>query len=202
MSQGRSRRWPRFLIVGSLSLALVGAVSPTASAQGASGAALVARLSAATDPAVAFAEMSPTEQQLVQERLQVARFINETPVVTRRDGGFGTLSGGCWGVTWGRSAYSTMGIELFSLKVRIDWCGNGSTLTSVQRTRWPETYVPCYSGTISQDPQWGGVGQWSYRSFVQADFSFVCPPIGGHWFPWLDMTATAAGGMSGSGGGT
>lgn len=202
MSRRRSTSRAHNLIVVTLGFILAAVVAPTASAKQPLGEDLVRRLSRAADPALAFAAFSPVEQQVALHYLVVTRFADEAPAASPLSRDVAVLAGGCWTVTWGRSAYSAVGLELFSVKQRIDWCGNGSTITYKVRLRWVETYVPCYSGTIIQDPTWGGVGQWSFRAFVQADFAWVCPPIAGHWYPWLDMTVTAAGGLSGSGGGT
>jgi len=166
---------------------------------------LIERIASAPDPALAMAALSARQRELVLDGLRVAKVVTEAPQpipASPPAGTFMVAAGGCWTVTWGASAYSGAGLELWSLKQRIDWCGIGTTITSVQRTRWIEVYVPFWSGTIIQDPTWGGVGQWSYRSFVQADmvFTFLNPWL--HMYPWLDMTVTANGGLSGSGGGT
>lgn len=166
---------------------------------------LIRDLGAAPDAHAAFDSLSPAQQQQVLADLKVAKLVTDTPSpspVSASGGSFSVTAGGCWTVTWGRSAYNVYGIELFSLKQRIDWCGNGSTITSVTRLHWVEVYVPGWSGTIIQDPTWGGVGQWSFRAFTQADFvlNLVYPWM--HVYPWLDMTVTANGGLTGSGGGT
>jgi hypothetical protein len=162
-------------------------------------------LAAASDPLAAFDALSPAQQQQVLADLEVVKLVTDKPSpspVTASRSGFSVTSSGCWTVTWGRSAYNIYGVELFSLKQRIDWCGNGSTITSVTRLRWVEVYVVGWSGTIIQDPTWGGVGQWSFRAYTQADFVLTIVYPWTHVYPWLDMTVTASGGLSGSGGGT
>jgi hypothetical protein len=166
---------------------------------------LLRDLAASSDARAAFEALSPAQQQEVLAQVQVAKVVTEAPAPTpmlQAGGGFAPLAGGCWTVTWGRSGYNNFGYELFSLKQKIDWCGNGSTLTSVARTHWVEVYMFGWSGTIIQDPTWGGVGQWSFRAFTQADFVLNIVYPWQHVYPWLDMTVTAAGGLSGSGGGT
>jgi hypothetical protein len=166
---------------------------------------MIRDLAAASDPRAAFESLSPSQQRQVLADLQVAKFVTDQPSpspVAPSGEGFSVTASGCWTVTWGRSAYNIYGVELFSLKQKIDWCGNGSTITSVTRLRWVEVYVLGWSGTIIQDPTWGGVGQWSFRAYTQADFvlTIVSPWV--HVYPWLDMTVTANGGLTGSGGGT
>lgn len=167
---------------------------------------VIAGVAASSAPAAAFASLPPQQQRLILDRVSVASLVTEagrpTAVAPPASQGVTAAAGGCWTVTWGRSAYNIYGAEIWSLKQRIDWCGNGSTITSVQRTRWIETYVPGWSGSIIQDPTWGGVGSWSFRAFVQADMVLTIVYPWGHWYPWLDMTVTAAGGLTGSGGGT
>jgi hypothetical protein len=166
---------------------------------------LVEQIAAAPNPAAALAALPTEQQQRVIENLRVAILVTEAPLPSSSNapaGEFSVAASGCWTVTWGRSGYNAFGYELFSLKQRIDWCGNGSTITSVQRTRWIETYAPGWSGTIIQDPTWGGVGQWSFRAFTQAEMILNLVYPWQHSYPWLDMTVTAAGGLSGSGGGT
>jgi hypothetical protein len=165
---------------------------------------LIRDLVAATDPAAAFSDLSPAQQSKVLSQLQVVEIITDAPPpspMAASSGGFAVLAGGCWTVTWGRSGYNSLGWELWSLKQRMDWCGNGSTITSVTRIRWVEVYIFGWSGTIIQDPTWGGVGQWSFRAYSQAHMQLdVVYPVQ-HAYPWLDMTVTANGGLSGSGGG-
>ena len=193
--------YPVFVFAIVLALALPAGV---AAAQP-SGDRLVRELVAAPDAAAAFHALSTTEQQQVLGQLEVVKLVTETAEpspVSSAGGGFSVLSGGCWTVTWGRSGYNSLGWELFSLKQRIDWCGNGSTLASATRTRWVEVYKPGWSGSIIQDPVWGGAGYWSFRAFTQAEFILNLVYPWQHVYPWLDMTVTAAGGLSGSGGGT
>ncbi len=166
---------------------------------------LISGLAAAPDAAAAFNDLSPAQQRKVLAQLQVVEIINDTPAPSPVGSPSGTLSitaSGCWTVTWGRSGYNSLGWELWSLKQRIDWCGNGSTITSATRIRWVEVYIFGWSGTTIQDPTWGGVGQWSFRAYSQAHFQLdVVYPVQ-HGYPWLDMTVTANGGLSGSGGGS
>ncbi len=188
-----------------LAIGLTLALPASVVAAGPSADRLIRDLAAAPDARTAFEALSPTQQQQVLAELQVAKLVTMASApspVSALGGGFVPLAGGCWTVTWGRSGYNNFGYELFSLKQRIDWCGNGSTLTSVQRTHWVEVYMFGWSGSIIQDPTWGGVGQWSFRAFTQAQFVLNIVYPWQYVYPWLDLTVTAAGGLSGSGGGT
>ena len=111
---------------------------------------------------------------------------------------------GCKSVTKSRSAYNVFGQVLWTYYQKIDWCYNGSKITSKTRIRWGD--LPWYSlwqfmGHIGSS-QSGGVGQWSYRAWTQGEFRFslVGYPVQ-YAYPWVDMTVYGNGTSKGSSGG-
>lgn len=100
------------------------------------------------------------------------------------------------GVTW----KDLLGIEIWRYTQVIDWCYNGSTITSVSRYDYPTMYSPgwSYKGRLSLQVS-GGVGQSSYRSRTQGWFCMIetwtCV-----WnvYPWMDQTVYGTGSYTGS----
>ena len=68
-----------------------------------------------------------------------------------------------------RYATNIFGMTLGAYFQKIDWCYNGSSITSKSRNRWGEVYLPGWSfkGHIGSQ-QSGGVGSWSYRAWTHA----------------------------------
>jgi len=112
-------------------------------------------------------------------------------------------AGGCWWARVQRWATNIFGSKLWAYFQRIDWCSNGSYITSHSRTRWGETYWPGWSwkGNIGST-QGGGNGSTFYRSWTQGHFClisyFSCVQ---DRYPWIDMTVYRSGGWSWSAGG-
>ena len=110
---------------------------------------------------------------------------------------------GCWWARVRRYATNIFGSTLWAYFQRIDWCSNGSSITSHSRTRWGETYWPGWSwkGNIGST-QGGGNGSTYYRSWTQGHFClisyFSCVQ---DRYPWIDMTVNRSGGWSWSAGG-
>lgn len=100
--------------------------------------------------------------------------------------------------------YSAVGIKLWGYYQRIDWCYNGTKVTSVTRNRWVSVYAPFWSftkhvGNVVQ----GGANQSYYRAFTQGEFKFC---VGGdlgcaqYIYPWIDMTVRGNGTYSSTAG--
>jgi len=113
-----------------------------------------------------------------------------------------TAASGCKGYTLGRNGYSAAGIKIWTYSWTINWCYNGSTITSVSkyRTIWANG-TWSFRGDIS-DNQSGGVGKTSYSHYAQGDFCLfdvgVCV---GHSYPWVNQTVYGNGTYTGSAGG-
>jgi hypothetical protein len=190
-------------------IALLMAMAAPASANGPSpdAATIVARLAANKDPDAAFLKLSAGDRQAVIEYLTVAYVTGGSPGPASADPGMmTTAAGGCWTWTWNRQGRNLFGQVIWQFNQRMNWCSNGSTLTSKTRTVWASNmwFFWSYSGLVpGGDSQSGGVGYSYWRSFVQGEFKY-CPPGVGciqYNYPWLDMTARANGTGTGSGGG-
>lgn len=171
---------------------------------------LVDRLSQSADPAAAYAALPLSDRAALREFLTAVSVTDESAISV--DSTLGTelspVTTTCWTWTWRRDGRNVFGAILWSYFQRIDWCGNGSTITSsphgVQRTRWGEVYYPFWQWRHVGNQTWGGVGQPSYRAWTQAEFKLCFVPDVGcvqYSYPWLDMTAWADGRGTGSAGG-
>lgn len=100
---------------------------------------------------------------------------------------------------------NAVGQKLFSYYQKVDWCYDGTTITSVNRTRWAETYALWwqFNGHIANTTS-GGAGKANYRAFTQGSFSLCIgwQSIGclQHKYPWIDMTVRANGTWNYTGG--
>lgn len=184
--------------------------TPAGAAEGVKAARLVERLSQSIDPAGAFVALSLSDQEAVRHFLTLYSVtdVSSLLIESTGDGRPTTDSITCWTWTWRRDGKNAFGSTLWSYFQRIDWCGNGSTITStphgVQRTRWGEVYYPFWQWRHIGSSTWGGVGYQSYRAWTQAEFKLCLIPDVGcvqYSYPWLDMTAWADGRGTGSAGG-
>lgn len=202
------------LIPAVVAVVLAASVALPGQAAGADGrrvAGVVDRLARAADPVAAYPELSLEDQAAVRQFL-TAVSVSDTSTLSVQpstSGGAVTASIICWTWTWQRDGKNFYGKNFFGYTLwshfqRIDWCGNGSTITStphgVQRTRWGEVYYPFWQWRHIGSETWGGVGQQTYRAWTQAEFKYcVVPDIGCQYvYPWLDMTAWADGRGTGS----
>ena len=108
----------------------------------------------------------------------------------------------CKGYTLGRKGYSAQNIHIWTYSWTINWCYNGSTVTSVSKSRtvWVNS-TWSFRGEIYES-QSGGVGSTSYSHYAQGDFCLfdvgVCVF---HSYPWVDQTVRGNGTYTGSAGG-
>jgi hypothetical protein len=150
-----------------------------------------------------WATLTPEEQAAVLEYLKVKNTV--TSVSKNDDPSSGVLSGGCMVYQIERSGLNSLGDKLWSYFQKINWCYDGSKITSKTRLRWGEVYYPGwqFAGHIGNLEQ-GGVNQWSYRAWTQGEFK-LC--LGGdigcvqYKYPWIDMTVYGDGSYTGTGGG-
>lgn len=210
MDAERSRRG---LIPILIALMLVLAVPQAAAAGGGSGperaARLVAQLEQAADPNAAFAALSPKDQRLVVSYLTVVEVeeasFSDRAQASDADGLTAAAASTCYTFTKRFDGKNTFGGVLFSYFLKVNWCGNGSTITSTPSSRrWGQTYYAYwfFNGHIDWSSS-GGYGKTFYQAFTQGSFSF-CPPILGcvqGRYPYIGMTVYPNGGVSGSMGG-
>ncbi len=109
---------------------------------------------------------------------------------------------GCKAYTLGRKGYSGIGVHIWTYSWTINWCYNGTTITSVSKSR---TVWANYGWSFIRDTyenQSGGVGSASYWHYGQGEFcyisSFSCISYS---YPWVDQTVKGTGTYSGSAGG-
>ncbi len=174
---------------------------------------LVDQIGRSADPGAAFAALSPVDQAAVQAFLTAISVddsmrLDAQPSVTAGGRTMTAAATSCWTWTWQRDAKNNLGATLWSYFQRIDWCGNGTVITTtphgVQRTRWGETYYAFWQWNHIDNQTWGGTGQSSYRAFTQGEFRLCLTGNIGciqYSYPWLDMTAWANGNGTGTVGG-
>jgi len=152
------------------------------------------------DSGKAWSELTAEEQQNVTEALKAATPGGEVTSGIGRSG----ATNACRWVTVSRWYNNALGMRLFTYYERIDWCYNGSTITSVSRTRWGEVGAPFweFKGHVGSTTS-GGTGQWSYRAWTQGHYALCMPYVlcAQHKYPWIDITVRANGTYSYSTGG-
>lgn len=199
---------PIWLLLATVVALLVPLASASATAPSGGGrtSMLVEKIAHASDPRGAFADLSVSDRAAVIEYAKVTTTVDSSSLqVDQSVGVFTAAAGGCWTWTWRRDGKNVLGATLWSYFQKIDWCGDGSTITTTpQRLRWGETYFPFWSWKHIGNQTWGGVGQASYRAWTQGEFKLCATPDVGcvqFSYPWLDMTAWADGRGTGSVGG-
>lgn len=199
----------RFGLVIAISLIFAATPLQAAAGNGDGGgrvARIVAQLMSADDPYAAFEELSPADQRAVQEAVTVASIETRlgAPTAGGSDGEIGIAAAGCWVWTGRRDGRNAFGVLLWSYFQRIYWCGNGTNITTVERTRWGEVYAAFWSWKHIGNQTWGGVNQATYRAWTQAEYKLcLIPEIGciQYSYPWLDMKVWGNGNWWGDGGG-
>jgi hypothetical protein len=167
---------------------------------------LVEQVAAADDPHAAFADLPERDRLAVRSFLTVTRYVDSvsSPTPSAVVGLVSIARSGCWTWTWRRDGHNVFGWLIWSYFQQINWCGNGSVITSPpQRTRWGEVHAPFWSWRHIGNQTWGGVNQASYRAWTQGEFK-LCLPLDlgcSYRYPWLDMTAWADGRGTGNVGG-
>jgi hypothetical protein len=198
----------------SLALLLGAAGTPVGAADAIDAAALAAELQASKNPAKAYRALTPDEQSAVDEYLSVTTIHEETsstPIASasrgpRVDGVVTLAASTCWSLTKTLTARNFYGQTMWQYHQRVDWCGNGSTITDVlRRSRWATVYHLYWAWNHIENATGGGVGRSYYWAFTQAEFRY-CPPTPltgcyNYRYPYIDMTMRPNGVVDGSMGG-
>lgn len=203
------RRWFLPLLLAMLATSMFAPVGASA-ARPNDAARLVEQLQASADPEAEFLRLSTKDQHAVVAFLQVttveeSREVSRTPVAADGGGLVALAANACWTITKRNDAKNGFGMIMWSYFQKVNWCGNGSTITSTPaRTRWGEVYIVFwgYNGHIDSSTS-GGYGSTFYQTFTQGKFS-LCPPLLGctqYRYPWIDMTVRPNGTVTGSMGG-
>ena len=110
---------------------------------------------------------------------------------------------GCKAYTLGRNGYSGVGVHVWTYSWTINWCYNGSTITSLSkyRTVWANYYWK-FTRDVAES-QSGGVGTTSYSHYAQGEFCFFdnSGSCLSYSYPWVNQTVKGNGTYSGTAGG-
>lgn len=82
-------------------------------------------------------------------------------------------------------------VQKFGWKRQVDWCANGSVVTSFHRDIESPGYISPWWYYKGADPsQSNGTGGWELKTYRKARFE-NCPPVvgcGANFYPWMDIT--------------
>ena len=168
---------------------------------------LLHRVNEANDPQSVWGALSPQEQtallNLEVDRIETSHTYGIIPFNGNHIAKGASVSGGatakstsCWYKQQKKTGYHWP-FKVWSYYQRVEWCGNGSALTSTpHRSRWGDTHMLFWSfiGHIGGSTS-GGNGDWSFSASTQGKFS-VCYPESTclySYTPWLNITAYANG---------
>ncbi len=130
-------------------------------------------------------------------------FNHSEPVELATNFGPTTITG-CQSFTEGIYIDDAAGYHLGYYAQKIDWCYNGSTITSKSRTRWGTVYYATlqFIGHIGSEEA-GGVGYSYYRAWTQGSFCAFIPGAGCVWYvyPCVDQYVYGDGSYWGDAGG-
>lgn len=163
--------------------------------------ALVAQLSTMprSDAEALWLRLSSAEQGAVTVALSVDRVEVKTTSRTTKLKNAQPMLAGCDRRDLTLEYYSLANVHLFDYHQHIDWCFDGTTVTSAYRTRWGATYAPwwVFRGHIDSTES-GGAGYTSYYAYTQGSFEY-CPPFQFCTFqtyPYIGQTGYGSGGFS------
>lgn len=170
-------------IAGVVLLFLAGPGMTTAKASESDAEHLFRSVIASTDPAGAYAELTPKQKTVLQNGLRAS--IEVVPDASRVSTGSTTAlvaAGGCWS-DYEHSNVKGFGITIGEIWTQLNWCGNGTSVTSYNIS--PKGCIgklgfSCSSGSA----QFRNLG-WEVRSIVPYTFklkdlsSSVCGQIRG-----------------------
>lgn len=132
---------------------------------------LARQIASASDPESAYLALSIAERRAVDSVLGgegETTTVIEVPEIR-------PLASGCWTRTNTKKSTS-VGVHQHTIKQILEWCGNGSTITSTHD--WFEVSTGTFWQYDSIIDHWttGGVGWGTYRVHRQAYFKY-CPPL-------------------------
>jgi hypothetical protein len=157
------------------------------------------RLLASGDPAATWASWSKAQRAAVRDCcLDVAK-VRTVGGVTPTEAATATAAAvTCWERWQGATAYGLLGNRLWSWRMSVEWCGDGSRIVWSTARRWGETYAPFWSWReVSFDRT---VALWALPQrvtmFAQAEFKLCAfADIGciGYRYPWIEGRFWATG---------
>lgn len=161
----------------------------------------------------AYLALTPEEQKIFIEASTVTEIRETTetsgvrPADSSKDVGGASpdATTSCGYASKTRSGHGVFGNRLFSYTERVDFCWNGSSITSASRSRsiTTDTLFWQFKGHINSTVT-GGAGHWSYRAYTQGEFALCAVYVACVQFtyPWVDITAYGNGTYSWSTGGS
>jgi hypothetical protein len=145
----------------------------------------------------------------VEEQAAVLRYLQPDHAETTRTrpapSGVSTQAGGCSEYTLGYTMYNSGGATLWRYNQVVQWCFNGTYVTSTNHYEAPQVAAPLWAwvGNIGSN-QTGGVNKTDFYSFTQGHFQLCLAPgnIGCvyHNYPWVWQRVFGNGGTSGNAG--
>ena len=109
-----------------------------------------------------------------------------------------TASRGCHNITHGINMYNAYGSLIWKYSWIIDWCFNGSRITSLNPRRVVNIYMPGWSFKGDTRTVRGGVNQWNYYHLTQGDMCLI--DYGNciwHTYPTVEQDVNGVGNFSG-----
>lgn len=168
---------------------------------------LLERLEQSADPEASYFALSSEDREALDAYIAVASVetING-PVrafeatTTQADTYELAATSSCWTYTVRVNGKNYYGQTMWSYFQKIDWCGNGTTITDIlRRQRWGEVYHSYWSWIHIDNATSGGEGKNWYWAFTQAEFKYC---FGGwcqnHRYPKIEMTVKPDGRVYGS----
>lgn len=107
---------------------------------------------------------------------------------------------GCKSITHGIDMYNALGKKVWRYAWKIDWCYNGSKITSLNPREIVNIYYPGYSFKGSTRTVRGGVNQWNYYHLTRGDICYIDYGANCAWhtYPTVEQDVNGAGGYYGS----
>lgn len=205
-----ARRFSRYgvlLVMVSMLLALGSPASAATGNKGApagNAAGVASILQGLSDGGTSWSDLTPEQQKQVMETLSTATVSTEVVDSGSAPKLDGASPEACRWARIYRYYNNALGQRLFTYYQQVDWCYNGSTITSISRTRWPEVSMLFweFKGHIGNTTS-GGTGSTFYRAWTQGSFALCVPYVlcAQFKYPWLDMTVRGNGTYSYSTGG-
>jgi hypothetical protein len=166
-------------------------------------ASLAARVFGSSDPEMAFAALAPEQQAAVRLAETPAGPPLSTVTAATSSGALVATAGGCWGMIRTVFQNNTFGQRLWTYNQQLNWCSNGSTLTSYSAKKYPSEKMAGWTYTEIGGPtpqlQRGGVGNGLVEVWGQGQFQLcaigICVQT---YYPWVDQIGYASGTYSDS----
>ncbi|MGC1377362.1 MAG: hypothetical protein WA821_14115 [Anaerolineales bacterium] len=101
---------------------------------------------------------------------------------------------GCKGITYGVTYYDGLNNPTISFSQTVNWCYDGTKITSVTHTHGTKTYQGFYKyNGLLADNHSGGVGKTSFYAYSQANMCETVPGFGCNWYIYPSVTETVYG---------